>query len=126
MIQEVVKICGLDIDTIRLKLSEFLGMGVTFDVEEKCLDAKITMTSAGTRESFDQIKAKGQRYLIIAGTISKQSRFWIQSLSIFETHYFHYSHFTDIAFSFCEALIVICITTAAITINAQEIYNAGL
>ncbi|MBO5655344.1 MAG: CinA family protein [Clostridia bacterium] len=57
MIQEVVKICGLDIDTIRLKLSEFLGMGVTFDVEEKCLDAKITMTSAGTRESFDQIKA---------------------------------------------------------------------
>ncbi|MBO7151493.1 MAG: CinA family protein, partial [Clostridia bacterium] len=28
-----------------------------FDVEEKCLDAKITMTSAGTRESFDQIKA---------------------------------------------------------------------
>ena len=57
MIQEVVKICGLDLDTIRLKLSEFLGMGVTFDVEEKCLDAKITMTSAGTRESFDQIKA---------------------------------------------------------------------
>ena len=57
MIQEVVRICGLDIDTIRLKLSEFLGMGVTFDVEEKCLDAKITMTSAGTRESFDQIKA---------------------------------------------------------------------
>lgn len=57
MIQEVVRICGLDIDTIRLRLSEFLGMGVTFDVEEKCLDAKITMTSAGTRESFDQIKA---------------------------------------------------------------------
>ena len=57
MIQEVVKICGLDQDTIRLKLSEFLGMGVTFDVEEKCLDAKITMTSAGTRESFDQIKS---------------------------------------------------------------------
>ena len=57
MIQEVVRICGLDIDTIRLKLSEFLGMGVTFDVEEKCLDAKIIMTSAGTRESFDQIKA---------------------------------------------------------------------
>lgn len=57
MIQEVVRICGLDLDTIRLKLSEFLGMGVTFDVEEKCLDAKITMTSAGTRESFDQIKA---------------------------------------------------------------------
>ena len=57
MIQEVVKICGLDLDTIRLKLSELLGMGVTFDVEEKCLDAKITMTSAGTRESFDQIKS---------------------------------------------------------------------
>lgn len=57
MIQEVVKICGLDIDTIRLKLSEFLGMGVTFDVEERCLDARITMTSAGTRESFDQIKS---------------------------------------------------------------------
>lgn len=57
MIQEVVKICGLDMGTIRLKLSEFLGMGVTFDIEEKCLDAKITMTSAGTKESFDQIKA---------------------------------------------------------------------
>lgn len=57
MIQEVVKICGLDLDSIRLKLREFLGMGVTFDIEEKCLDAKITMTSAGTRESFDQIKS---------------------------------------------------------------------
>jgi nicotinamide-nucleotide amidase len=57
MIQEVVKICGLDKDTIRLKLSEFLGMGVTFDVEENCLDAKITMTSAGSREGFDQIKS---------------------------------------------------------------------
>ena len=57
MIQEVVKICGLDMATIRLKLSDYLGMGVTFDVEENCLDAKITMTSAGTRESFDQIKS---------------------------------------------------------------------
>ena len=33
---------------------ENVTLGVT---EEKCLDAKITMTSAGTRESFDQIKA---------------------------------------------------------------------
>ena len=57
MIQEIVKICGLDKDTIRLKLSQFLGMGVTFDVEENCLDAKITMTSAGSRESFEQVKS---------------------------------------------------------------------
>ena len=57
MIQEVVKICGLDMATIRLKLSDYLGMGVTFDVEENCLDAKITMTSAGTRESFEMVKS---------------------------------------------------------------------
>lgn len=58
MISEVVKICGLDNESIRLRLTEFLGRGVYFEVEEECLDAKIFMNSAGTREDFDAIKAE--------------------------------------------------------------------
>ncbi len=58
MIEEVVKLCGLDTADIRLKLTEFLGRGITFDVEENCLDARVTMTSAGKKEDFDSIKAQ--------------------------------------------------------------------
>ncbi len=56
MIEEVVRICGLNDEEIRYRLSDFLGMGVTFDVEEVNLDARIIMTSAGTRETFEKVK----------------------------------------------------------------------
>ncbi len=56
MIEEVVRICGLKNDEIRYRLSDFLGLGVTFDVEEVNLDARIIMTSAGTRETFESVK----------------------------------------------------------------------
>lgn len=57
MIEEVVRLCGLDEATIRYRLTEFLGRGITFEVEEKNLDAVISMTSAGTAEEFEQIKS---------------------------------------------------------------------
>lgn len=57
MISETMKICGLDAETIRLRLTDFIGLGVTFDVKESCLDASVTMTSAGTRASFEEVKS---------------------------------------------------------------------
>ena len=58
MIREVMKICGLDCDETCAALAEVAGQGVDFDVEENCLDVKITMTSELNKKSFDAVKSR--------------------------------------------------------------------
>ena len=58
MIREVMKICGLDCDEICAALADVAGDGVDFEVEENCLDAKITMTSELDKKSFDAVKSR--------------------------------------------------------------------
>lgn len=58
MIKEIVKICGLEKEQIENRLSKFDGFGVEFSVEEKCLDAKITMTSNAPRQTFETVKSR--------------------------------------------------------------------
>lgn len=56
MVKEVVKICGLEKDEILHKLSAVQSGGVSFDVEEDCLDAKITMTASCGGDEFDRVR----------------------------------------------------------------------
>ncbi len=58
MTKEIVKICGLNREEILSKLKIFEGFGVDFSVEEDCLDATITMTSAIKREVFETVKSR--------------------------------------------------------------------
>ena len=58
MIREVMKICGLDCDETCEALGEVAGLGVDFEVEENCLDVKITMTSELDKKSFDAVKSR--------------------------------------------------------------------
>ena len=58
MIREIVKICGLDKEEIESRLKKFDGFGVEFSVEEDCLDAKISMTSGATRQTFEMVKSR--------------------------------------------------------------------
>lgn len=58
MICEVMKICGLDCDETCDALREVAGLGVDFEVEENCLDVKITMTSELDKKSFDAVKSR--------------------------------------------------------------------
>lgn len=58
MIKEIVKICGLEKSEIVSKLKKFDGFGVDFFVEEKCLDATITMTSNAPRQTFEMVKSR--------------------------------------------------------------------
>ena len=59
MINEIVKICGLDRYEILNRLASCEGEGVTFEVEENCLDAKITMTADGvSKDVFDAVRCK--------------------------------------------------------------------
>lgn len=58
MIREVMKICGLDCDEICAALADVASDGVDFEVEENCLDAKITMTSELDKKSFDAVKSR--------------------------------------------------------------------
>lgn len=57
MIREVMKICGLDCDEICAALADIADKGVDFTVEERCLDAKVIMTSELDRKSFDAVKS---------------------------------------------------------------------
>lgn len=56
MIKEVVKICGLTKAEILKKLARFEDSGVVFDVEEDCLDAKITMKTPKSNRRFDETR----------------------------------------------------------------------
>ncbi len=59
MINEIVKICGLDSCELLARLASCEGEGVTFEVEEDCLDAKITMTADGiSKDAFDAVRCK--------------------------------------------------------------------
>lgn len=58
MIEEIVKICGLNQNEIAEKLSKFEGFGVSFDVKEDCLDATITMRYEGDRQTFEMVKSR--------------------------------------------------------------------
>lgn len=58
MIEETMRICGLDEQTVRLRLTDFLGRGITFEVEENNLDCRIVMTSAGRVETFEDVKSQ--------------------------------------------------------------------
>lgn len=57
MISEVMKVCGLSCDEICAALSDIADKGVDFSVEERCLDAKIVMTSELDKKSFDSVKS---------------------------------------------------------------------
>lgn len=57
MIREVVKVCGLDRPQILQRLSALDGCGVSFEVEEKFLDAKITMTTEISSDMFEVVRS---------------------------------------------------------------------
>lgn len=56
MIKEIVKICGLTKSEILKKLSRFEDSGVSFEVDEDCLDAKITMSTPRSNRKFEDVK----------------------------------------------------------------------
>lgn len=56
MIKEIVKICGLPKSEILKRLEAFNASGVEFEVDEDCLDAKITMTTPRANKGFEQVK----------------------------------------------------------------------
>lgn len=58
MISEAMKICGLSEEAILHELAAFEGEGVEFEVEEDCLDARITMRSELDKKSFDSVKSR--------------------------------------------------------------------
>ena len=58
MISEAMKICGLSEEEILHELAAFEGEGVEFEVEEDCLDARITMRSELDKKSFDSVKSR--------------------------------------------------------------------
>ncbi len=58
MIQEIVKICGLNINEITGRLAKFDGFGVDFDIKEDCLDATITMRANCDRHTFEMVKSR--------------------------------------------------------------------
>ena len=58
MIKEIVKICGLDKEQVESRLTKFDGFGVEFSLQEKCLDATITMTSNAPRQTFEMVKSR--------------------------------------------------------------------
>jgi PncC family amidohydrolase len=49
--------CGLSAKEIAEKLSALSGCGVDFDVEELCLDAKVSYYSDGDRANFEHVKS---------------------------------------------------------------------
>lgn len=59
MIIEVVKTCGVNKAEIEKRLNAFAESGVKFEIEENCLDAKITMKApkAIGRLRFEQVKS---------------------------------------------------------------------
>lgn len=56
MIREVVKICGLTRTEILKRLAPFADSGVDFNVEEDCLDAKISMSTPRANRRFEETK----------------------------------------------------------------------
>ena len=60
MLQECVKICGLDSNEIKEKLAPIENKGVDFDICENCLDARITMTAGADadRATFEMVKSQ--------------------------------------------------------------------
>ena len=57
MITEVMRVCGLTADELCGRLSDFAEKGVSFSVEELCLDARITMTGDLDPKSFDAVRS---------------------------------------------------------------------
>lgn len=58
VIEEVVKICGIDKNEISRRLAPLSNLGVEFDIEEDSLDARINMSSDCPRHVFEDIKSK--------------------------------------------------------------------
>ncbi len=60
MFKECVKICGLDFEEINSLLAPLKNFGVTFDVQENCLDARITMIAGEgvDKNTFETVKSK--------------------------------------------------------------------
>ncbi len=56
MINEIVRICGLDKSQIEQRLNAFKGCGAKITVEEDCLDASITMSADLTPLEFENIR----------------------------------------------------------------------
>ncbi len=58
MIREVVKVCGADRASIESRLAIFADSGVSFEVDENCLDAKITMSTELPFAEFDRVRTQ--------------------------------------------------------------------
>ncbi|MDE5600970.1 MAG: CinA family protein [Clostridia bacterium] len=57
MIREVVKLCGLSKPQIMQKLQLLDGCGVSFEVQEKYLDAEVVMTTSIDSAMFDVVRS---------------------------------------------------------------------